>query len=378
MPPWGIEGARRTRATPAASERGGRAAGSTRPPHSLVVDVRHLAPARTGSGRPAAADSPSAPPSPPARPPARPPACPVAVPSPRKLDIPTTRRPARWLGPVSSHPRSPPTTPFPLPHLPLLLLLLAAVLRTSSPYPSILPPPPAAMRCRRLVWWAAASTAAAAAVVAVGAAAVGGAAAPPSGVARIGEAAAAAAAVAVAEAPAVVGGGGGGGGGGGTPPGGARPPATSRQASATQMVWVSPKEWSTFLSDAARTMHASGASPWAVHDALHTLVDTPVAGAGGWRALPSTSSWARMGAAIGRVMVGRPPRGAPRQPTGRSHRCTAAARACARYWNFSGCTRRSACCCPPYCQAVFSSFGAIRIAAGRATGVHGCCVESFC
>ncbi|GAB0496300.1 hypothetical protein MMPV_007612 [Pyropia vietnamensis] len=133
----------------------------------------------------------------------------------------------------------------------------------------------------------------------------------------------------------------------------------------SQMVWVSPTEWSSFLNEAARTMHSSGASHRAIHDALHTLVDTPVADSGGWRGLPSASSWARMGAAIGRVMVGR---GDIRKPTGRSHRCLATARACQMFWNFSGCTSRSACCCPRYCRAVFSSFGAIRIAAGRATG----------
>lgn len=151
------------------------------------------------------------------------------------------------------------------------------------------------------------------------------------------------------------------------------PPTSSRTAMGA--VWLSRTEWSTFLSDASATLWASGAPPSAVHTALATIAATPRSGNGGWVVVDAADDWEAMGAAVARAMAAAP---GGRGAEGRSVRCQSAAAPCAPYWNFSGCTSRRYCCCPPYCRAVFSSFGSLRIAAGRATGVHGCCVEAFC
>jgi len=184
--------------------------------------------------------------------------------------------------------------------------------------------------------------------------------APPSGAAPKAAAPSTGAAVNATAAPSA--------GGPTKPPG---PPKSPAHTSGDGYVWVAPTIWNAFLAIAEATMRTSSAPKSTIASALGTIRATPVRGRNGWVCFRSVGAWEELGRIVGRVM-------AIDKKRGRAGGCASTAHACAAWWNFSGCTSRTYCCCPPFCDAVFRSFGALKVASGPSSSVHFCCVESFC
>ncbi|OSX75647.1 hypothetical protein BU14_0229s0035 [Porphyra umbilicalis] len=149
------------------------------------------------------------------------------------------------------------------------------------------------------------------------------------------------------------------------------PPKSPEYTSGKGYVWVAPAIWNAFLAIAEATMRTSSAPKGTIASALGTIRATPVRGRNGWVCFRSVGAWEELGRIVGRVM-------AVDKKRGRSGGCAASAHACLAWWNFTGCTSRTYCCCPPFCDAVFRSFGALKVASGPSSSVHFCCVESFC
>lgn len=140
-------------------------------------------------------------------------------------------------------------------------------------------------------------------------------------------------------------------------------------------VWVSPEMWAVFLSKVEATLRSASLDESDIAATMGTLRAIPRSGHSGWVYFDSMTAWEALGKIIARAMR---PSGGVDGRTGRSGWCAQQAAACQPWWNFSGCTSRTYCCCPPYCDTVFSGFSPLTVAAGRAGGVHACCVESFC
>ncbi|GAB0492019.1 hypothetical protein MMPV_003278 [Pyropia vietnamensis] len=140
-------------------------------------------------------------------------------------------------------------------------------------------------------------------------------------------------------------------------------------------VWVSPEVWADFLSKAEAALRSTSLADGQIAATMGTLRATPMYGHSGWVYFDSMAAWEALGKVLARAMRSS---GGVDGRTGRSGWCAQQAAACQPWWNFSGCTSRTYCCCPPYCDTVFSGFWPLTVAAGRAGGVHACCVESFC
>lgn len=138
-------------------------------------------------------------------------------------------------------------------------------------------------------------------------------------------------------------------------------------------VWVSPTMWADFLTKAEAALRSASLPDGEVAATMGTFRATPGYGHSGWIYFDTMAAWEALGKVLARAM-----RHGSDGRTGRSGWCAQQAAACQPWWNFSGCTSRTYCCCPPYCNTVFSGFWPLTVAAGPQGGVHACCVESFC
>lgn len=150
-------------------------------------------------------------------------------------------------------------------------------------------------------------------------------------------------------------------------------PTVRQHVSPEGRVWVSPTLWNDFLAKAEAALRSTSLPDGQVAATLGALRSTPAYGHSGWVYFDSMAAWEALGKVLARAMSG-----APDGRVGRSGWCAQQAAACGPWWNFSGCTSRTYCCCPPYCDTVFSGFWPLTVAAGRKGSVHACCVESFC